>query len=105
MDPCRQRLIWMPLKRRQSARAAASFAIPTRPRRVRTPRCRIRLREWAHQVAHLLGQQGYVTPCSVTVFGNVAIVLGSQTGARFVSCRACDEGWRLVAAIVTATPR
>jgi len=57
-----------------------------------------------NQVAHLLAQQHYLAaPCSVTVVNSVAIVVGPQTVN--VSCRDPGGGWRLVAAIVTATPR
>jgi hypothetical protein len=57
-----------------------------------------------NQVAHLLAQQQYLAaPCSVTVVNNIAIVVGRHTVN--VSCRDPGAGWRLVAAIVTATPR
>lgn len=56
------------------------------------------------QVAHLLAQQDFLAaPCSVTVVSNVAIVVGPQTIN--VSCRNPGGGWRLVAAILTATPQ
>ena len=56
------------------------------------------------QAAHVLARQNYVaSPSSVTVVSNVAVVVGSQTVN--VSCRAPGGGWRLVAAIVTGTPR
>lgn len=57
-----------------------------------------------NQVAHLLAKQQYLAaPCSVTVVNNIAIVVGPHTVN--VSCRDPGGGWRLVAAIVTATPR
>jgi len=57
-----------------------------------------------NQVASLLAQQDYLAaPRSVTVVSNVAIVVGPQTVN--VSCRNPGGGWRLVAAIVTATPQ
>jgi len=57
-----------------------------------------------NQVAHLLAKQHYLAaPCSVTVVNNIAIVVGRHTVN--VSCRDPGAGWRLVAAIVTATPR
>ncbi len=56
------------------------------------------------QVAYLLAQQDYLAaPCSVTVVKNVAIVVGPQTVN--VSCRDPGGGWRLVAAILAATPQ
>ena len=57
-----------------------------------------------NQVARLLAKQHYLAaPCSVTVVNNIAIVVGRHTVN--VSCRDPGAGWRLVAAIVTATPR
>jgi hypothetical protein len=57
-----------------------------------------------NQVARVLAQHDYVaSPQSVTMVSNVAIVVGSRTIN--VSCRAPGGGWRLVAAIVTMTPR
>jgi len=57
-----------------------------------------------NQVASLLAQQDHLAaPRSVTVVSIVAIVVGPQTVN--VSCRNPGGGWRLVAAIVTATPQ
>lgn len=54
-------------------------------------------------IARLLSEQGYLaSPSSVTVFRDVAVVVGPQTVN--ISSRDPQGGWRLLAAILTTGP-